>query len=217
MEALKVEMPVAQKAILMAPVMKEMRDHLTNEDLFKTIETQVPNPHPTCDEKETLEQIMFGMLANVKYGQTIEDAIKLVNDGQAVDWCFDQFIKTDDFKNATENMTTITDEKVSISHNLDYENIAEVSEVIKPLIDRLNKDLKNSPVVFERMNSINIMVRKRSYAVDNHLKRCSRLAVLAFLPVTIITNVNKLLLWQFRIKQSKRLLICILKNSQINK
>ncbi len=149
-----------QKATLMAPMLKAMRAEVLKQELFDEIESQVPNPHPTLAEEKVTEQITFGMLAHVKYGLEVPECVTLVNDGQAVHWCFDRFFNSDDFKAATEQMNTIDMDGVSVSHNIDTDNLEQVARVIQPVIERFNKDLKNSPVVYAKANFFNIRMKQ---------------------------------------------------------
>lgn len=154
------EMDESQKAVLMAPMLKAMREEVLKQELFDQIETQVPNPHPVLSEEKTTEQITFGMLAHVKYGLPISECITIVNDGQAINWCFDKFFNSEDFKKATDAMSTIDVGGSSISHNVDTNDINQLAGIMEELINKFNKDLKNSPVVFQKMNYANIKAKK---------------------------------------------------------
>lgn len=158
-EIIGYEMDEAQKTALMAPMLKAMRDEVLKQELYDELESQIPNPHPTLSEEQVTEQLVYGLLAQVKYGLSMAEAVTIVNDGKAISWCFDKFVHTDDFKKATEDMVTINVNGNNVSHNIDVNDIYQVANVIQPLIDRFNKDLKNSPVCYTKMNYFTIKVK----------------------------------------------------------
>ena len=158
-EIIGYEMDETQKIALMAPMLKAMRDIVLQQNLYEKLESQIPNPHPSMNEEKVTEQIVYGLLAHVKYGLSLGEATIVVNEGQAVNWCFDKFVNTDDFKKATEDMVTINVDGNDVSHNIDVKDIYQVANVIQPLIERFNKDLKKSPVCYSKMNYFNIKVK----------------------------------------------------------
>ena len=158
-EIIGYEMDEVQKVALMAPMLKAMRDVVLKQELYDELESQIPNPHPTLSEEQVTEQLVYGLLAHVKYNLPMVEVVPIVNNGQAVNWCFDKFVNTDDFKKATEDMVTIDVNGSKVSHNVDVTDIDQVATIIQPLIERFNKDLKNSPVTYTKMNYFSIKVK----------------------------------------------------------
>lgn len=154
------EMDEAQKAVLMAPLLKELREQVLNQELYEKLEGQIPNPHPSIPEDKLTEQIVFGLLAHVKYNLPLEECITIANDGQAVNWCFDKFFHSEDFKKVTESMHTLDGDGVSISHNVDTNDIAQIAQILRPLIIRFNKEAKKSVVLYQKLNYFTIKVKQ---------------------------------------------------------
>lgn len=145
---------------LMAPMVKGMRETILQQDLYDRLDAIVPNPHPTLTDEQTSEQFVYGMLAHVKYGLSLDEAAGKIIDGSAVKFCFDQFIKSPDFKQATDNMTTVNVNGVDVVHNVDTDNPQAMAEIMKPLFEKFNKELKNNPIVYSKLNYANIKAKQ---------------------------------------------------------
>lgn len=145
---------------LMAPMVKSMRETILNQELYDSLDKIVPNPHPTLSDEQTGEMFVYGMLAHVKYGLTMDEAAAKIIDATAVKYCFDQFINSPDFKTATEGMNTVNVNGVDVVHNVDTDNPQAMAEIMKPLFERFNKELKNNPIIYSKLNYANIKAKQ---------------------------------------------------------
>lgn len=140
------------KVSLMTNIINELNKELRNPVLFESINSQLLDPHPTLTEDEVIEQTVFALLANIKYGLSIDECAKLVNNGESINWCFDKFINTEDFEKAVDNLYTISIGDFKISHTVDINDNNQIASAMMSVIEVFNFELETNSVLSHKMS-----------------------------------------------------------------